>query len=109
MFTEVLKKQEAVAEPSKLILLEGLVDMSKRMKIHFHVEYARLAVSAADESLRRFSDLQSFLETNPALCSSRVTKSFEVASSNSKSPSVSARKVWRPRKGLSSKVEKKLF
>lgn len=105
--TDAQKTSAVMVEVVKLKIPTDLVDGWEKTKPHFQVESAHFAVSAGDELLRHSSDAQSSLRKNSVLFSSCVTKALDVGSSNSKSPSVSAKKIKRPRKASGLKGAKK--
>lgn len=82
-------------------------DGSKKMEIHFHVEYVCLVGRAGDGVIRGFLFVQSSLGKSSASLRSSVRKALDTGSSCNKSPSVYRKKTGNSRKASDLKGWKK--
>lgn len=91
----------------KLKIQEDPVDGWKKMKTYSQIECAHLELSADEELLRRFLDVQSSVVKSSSVLHSCVAKALDVGSVTKKSPSVGIKMTRKPQKPSTSKDVKK--
>lgn len=101
------KTYEDIVEVAKLRIQPYFVDGWEEMDTRLDVKYARLAVTAEDELLRRSLYVQSSVEKSVSLFSIRVTEASGVGSSSSESPCAGAKNAKTRMKRRSNYVRKR--